>query len=158
MLRQIDPAGPRREHAKADVRRVVTGVQRTPGISCTRTDASKHSMQLGKRHPRWCSKTRDVHLENVLTYNSLVDVAISELRAHLREWLHRARDGEEVVVTERGVPVARLLGITAAATLERLTAEGVIARPEQARRTMAAGRPRPRPRRPVSTLVSEQRR
>jgi len=44
-----------------------------------------------------------------------MDVAVSDLRAHLSEWLERARDGEEVVVTERGIPVARLLGIGAAA-------------------------------------------
>ena len=58
-----------------------------------------------------------------------MDVAVSDLRAHLSEWLDRARAGEEVVVTERGVPVVRLLGIGATETLERLTAEGVIARP-----------------------------
>jgi prevent-host-death family protein len=83
---------------------------------------------------------------------------VSDLRAHLSEWLERAREGEEVVVTDRGVPVARLLGITASATLERLAAEGVIARPERAQRTTATGRSRPRPRHPISSLVSEQRR
>ena len=88
----------------------------------------------------------------------LMDVAVSELRAHLSEWLDRARDGEEVVVTDRGVPVARLLGITASAILERLAAEGVIGRPERIRRTSATGRSRPRPRHSVSALVSEQRR
>lgn len=87
-----------------------------------------------------------------------MDVAVSDLRAHLSEWLERARGGEEVVVTERGVPVARLLGVAATATLERLAAEGVIGRPERTQRTTATGRPRPRPRRPVSELVSEQRR
>ena len=49
-------------------------------------------------------------------------MAVSDLRAHLSEWLERARGGEEVVVTDRGVPVARLLGITAASILERLAA------------------------------------
>lgn len=87
-----------------------------------------------------------------------MDVAVSDLRAHLSEWLVRAKEGEEVVVTDRGVPVARLLGITASATLERLTAEGLIARPERPRSTNATDRPRPRPRHPVSSLVSEQRR
>lgn len=87
-----------------------------------------------------------------------MDVAVSDLRAHLSEWLERARDGEEVVVTDRGVPVARLLGITASATLERLTAEGVIGRPERSHRTNATGKARPKPRHPVSALVSEQRR
>jgi prevent-host-death family protein len=87
-----------------------------------------------------------------------MDVAVSDLRAHLSEWLERARKGEELVVTDRGVPVARLLGITATATLERLAAEGVIGRPERVQRTTATGRPRPRPRHSVSALVGEQRR
>ena len=87
-----------------------------------------------------------------------MDVAVSELRAHLSTWLERARDGEEVVVTERGVPVARLLGISASATLERLAAEGVIGQPERAQRPTASGRSRPRARRSVAKLVSEQRR
>jgi len=85
-------------------------------------------------------------------------VAVSDLRAHLSEWLERARQGEELVVTDRGVPVARVLGITAAATLERLAAEGVIGRPARPQRPTATTRSRPRPRRPVSGLVSEQRR
>src|SRR5713101_5648096 len=84
-----------------------------------------------------------------------MDVAVSDLRAHLSEWLERARDGEEVVVTERGIPVARLLGIGAAATLERLAAEGVIGRSERATRPTASGRPRARARRSVSEIVSE---
>lgn len=86
-----------------------------------------------------------------------MDVAVSELRARLSEWLERVRGGEEVVVTERGVPVARLLGVASTATLERLTAEGVIARPVQAQRPTASGRSRPRARRSVADLVSEQR-
>jgi prevent-host-death family protein len=87
-----------------------------------------------------------------------MDVAVSDLRARLSEWLERARGGEEVVVTERGVPVARLLGVTATPVLERLAAEGVIGRPERTERKTATGRPRPRPRHPVSEVVAEQRR
>lgn len=87
-----------------------------------------------------------------------MDVAVSDLRANLSEWLKRAREGHEVVVTERGVPVARLLGIHASQLLDRLTADGVIGRPTSPERPTAAGRPRPRPRRPVAPLVSEQRR
>jgi hypothetical protein len=55
------------------------------------------------------------------------------------------------------VPVARLLGLDSTATLERLTDEGVIARPLSAQRPRAAGRERPRPRQPVADIVSEQR-
>jgi prevent-host-death family protein len=87
-----------------------------------------------------------------------MDVAITELRANLSVWLDRARAGHEIVITDRGVPVARLLGLAATATLERLTAEGVISRPRSAQRPAAAGQPRPRPRRPLSDIVSEDRR
>jgi prevent-host-death family protein len=54
-----------------------------------------------------------------------MDVAVSEPRAHLSDYLDRARAGDEVVITDRGVPVARLLGLTATATLERLAADGI---------------------------------
>jgi prevent-host-death family protein len=87
-----------------------------------------------------------------------MDVAVTELRAHLSEWMERVRKGDELVITDRGVPVARLLGLTTASTLERLAAEGVIGRPAAARRPVASGRARPLPRRPVSDIVSEQRR
>jgi prevent-host-death family protein len=91
-------------------------------------------------------------------YTYGMDVAVSELRAHLSEWLERAREGEEVVVTDRGVPVARLLGMSATATLERLMAAGLIGRPERVQRPRASGRSRPRARRPLAEVVSEQRR
>jgi prevent-host-death family protein len=87
-----------------------------------------------------------------------MDVPVTDLRAHLSEWLDRARQGDDVVITDRGVPVARLVGLTTTTTLERLTAEGVVGRPVTARRPRASGRPRPKARRPVADLVSDQRR
>jgi prevent-host-death family protein len=91
-------------------------------------------------------------------YASPVDVSVTDLRANLSDWLARARDGDDVVVTDRGVPVARLVGIEAAGLLERLTSEGVIGRPSVARRPKAIGAKRPRARRSVSDVVTEQRR
>lgn len=90
-------------------------------------------------------------------YTEAMDVAVTDLRAHLSEWLERAREGRDVVITDRGLPVARLLGISSTATLERLAAEGIIGKPAT-RRPPAAGRTRPRPRRPLSSTVSDQRR
>jgi prevent-host-death family protein len=87
-----------------------------------------------------------------------MDVAVSELRAHLSDYLDQARAGDEVVITDRGVPIARLLGLTTTATLERLAADGVIARTAASPRPRATGQHRPRPRRPVSEHVSDQRR
>ena len=87
-----------------------------------------------------------------------MDVAVTEFRAHLSDWIARAHRGEEIVVTERGMPVARLVGLNTRATIERLTDEGIIARPSKPRRATVRGRSRPRSRRPVAELVSEQRR
>jgi prevent-host-death family protein len=90
-------------------------------------------------------------------YITAMDVPVSELRANLSHWLDLVRSGEEVIVTDRGVPVARMLGMSATATLQRLAADGVIGRDVSARRPVAGARPRPRPRRPVSDIVSDQR-
>jgi prevent-host-death family protein len=89
---------------------------------------------------------------------TVVDVAVTELRANLSMWIARARAGEQVVITDHGVPVATLIGVDAAGALERLTNDGVIARPVNPRRPTATGASRPRPRRPVSDAVGDQRR
>ncbi len=60
----------------------------------------------------------------------MTEVATSELRANLKDWISRARDGEDVVITERGHPVARLSGVDSESVIERLTREGVIGRPQ----------------------------
>jgi prevent-host-death family protein len=39
-----------------------------------------------------------------------VTVGVRELRENLKDYLERAKTGEEVVITERGKPVARLIG------------------------------------------------
>lgn len=86
-----------------------------------------------------------------------VDVAVTDLRANLSHWLASVRDGDEVVVTEYGRPVARICRVDTTATLDRLAAEGVIAPARRSTRPTATGRTRPRPRRSVADLVSDQR-
>ena len=54
------------------------------------------------------------------------DVAISTLRAELSTWIERARSGQEVVVTDRGTPVARLRAVDTALLLDQLIASGVL--------------------------------
>ena len=87
-----------------------------------------------------------------------MNVAATEFRAQLRHWLDCARAGEEVVITERGVPVARLSGIDSTPMIEKLTAQGVISAPKSSERPRAADQQLPRPRVPLSELVSDQRR
>ena len=55
-----------------------------------------------------------------------MDVSVSALRAELRQWIEAARAGEDVVITERGIPVARLSGIESADLLSRLERDGLL--------------------------------
>ncbi len=88
-----------------------------------------------------------------------MNVAVTDLRADLGHWLDRARKGDEVIVTERGVPVARIVGVDSASTIEALTEAGVIARPaSQDDLPRESGYERPQPRRLVSELITEHRR
>lgn len=91
-------------------------------------------------------------------YARSMDVAISALRAELSSWIERARDGEEVVVTDRGTPVARLLPVDTGPLLEELVQRGVLSKPRRADRPRARGASRVHARGPVADLVSEQRR
>lgn len=85
-------------------------------------------------------------------------MAISRLRAELSGWIEHVRAGEEVVITERGIPVARLLPIDTAPLIERLTQQGVLGKPQRVDRPVARGIVRARATDSVSDLVAEQRR
>ncbi|HEX8767743.1 MAG TPA: type II toxin-antitoxin system prevent-host-death family antitoxin [Jatrophihabitans sp.] len=87
-----------------------------------------------------------------------MDVAISVLRAELSGWIQHVRAGEEVVITERGIPVARLLPIDTAPLIEQLSQQGVLGSPRRTGRPTARGLTRARPTDSVSELVTEQRR
>ncbi len=86
----------------------------------------------------------------------MTETGIRELRDHLSRFLERVRAGEELTVTDRGRPVARLVPVDSANTFGRLVAEGLVV-PAATR-----GRSRPTTRvaadGPVSQLVAEQRR
>lgn len=88
-----------------------------------------------------------------------MDVGITALRANLAEWLQKVREGEEVTITDHGVPVARLVPVPSSDLIERLTREGVLGRPQTLERPKAAGRPRIQlpPGVSVSDIVAEHR-
>jgi len=71
-----------------------------------------------------------------------MDVAITELRAHLGRWIDAAREGNDVVITERGIAVARIVALNSTSVIDRLTQQGVNGRPTV----------------PVAEVVSEKRR
>lgn len=91
-------------------------------------------------------------------YTRRMDVAVTELRARLGHWIDVARDGTDIVITDRGTPVARMVGLDSTPLIDRLTAQGIISRPSRPTRPVAGDRPRPKPKRPVGDMISEQRR
>jgi prevent-host-death family protein len=86
-----------------------------------------------------------------------MEVGVRELRARLGHWLEVARRGEEVVVTDRGRPVARLVGASGNGAMDRLIAQGVVRLPRAQRRPSGEIR-RVRSEGSVAELVSDQRR
>jgi prevent-host-death family protein len=84
-----------------------------------------------------------------------MEVGIRELRNHLSRYLDRVRDGDEVVVTDRGRAIARVVPAGGERVLDRLIAEGIVTPARQPKRQAA---------RPINTkgtvsdLVGEQRR
>jgi prevent-host-death family protein len=71
-------------------------------------------------------------------------VGARELKTRLGTYLRRVREGQRIVVTERGNPVAELRGLadgskSLGARLERMEAEGLVTRPT--RRAFAPFKP-----------------
>ncbi len=64
-----------------------------------------------------------------------MEIGIRTLKTHLSKYVHQAADGEQITITDRGRPVARLTAIPTASALERGIDEGWI---EPARRTRLA--------------------
>ena len=85
----------------------------------------------------------------------MAEVGIRELRDHLSSYLERVQSGQELVVTDRGRAIARVLPMEGERALDRLIREGRVNPAKQRTRS------RPEPQRTagtVSDLVAEQRR
>jgi prevent-host-death family protein len=88
---------------------------------------------------------------------SRVEVGVRDLKNNLSRYLERVQDGEEVIVTDRGRPVARLSALDHATDrLAELIASGAVRPPKRPKRQHAARRIKSKG--PVSDLVDEQRR
>ena len=84
-----------------------------------------------------------------------MEVGVRELRNNLSRFLDRVRHGEELVVTNRGRAVARVVPVVRVSMLDRLVSAGVVTparRPKQ-----PAGKPL-KTKGIVSDLIPEQRR
>ena len=85
-----------------------------------------------------------------------VEVGIRDLRNNLSRYLDEVREGAEVVVTDRGTPIARLTGLDERRShLQDLIDQGLATPPKN------PAAPLPSPisgTGPVSDLIAEQRR
>lgn len=85
----------------------------------------------------------------------VAEVGVRELRDHLSRYIERVREGEEIIVTDRGQAVARL-GPTARTRLDELINAGVVT---PARKPKSDALPQPVEfEGNVTELVAEQRR
>ncbi len=74
-------------------------------------------------------------------YSEAMDVSVTELRANLAAFLDRVRAGDELTITDRGEPIARVVPAGWAQRLRELEAAGVVTMPVS----------------PVKSKISEQR-
>lgn len=82
------------------------------------------------------------------------EVGVRELRDRLSEYLEQVEGGGEVVVTRRGLRIARLSGLGAERPLEDLVRRGLVRMPKALRSSRTA---QVKSTSSVSDLVSEQR-
>lgn len=85
----------------------------------------------------------------------MAEVGIRELRDHLSKYLDHVQAGNDIVVTDRGRAIARILPMTGERTIDRLIREGKVTPAETRKRSL----PTPiKAKGTVSDLVAEQRR
>lgn len=94
---------------------------------------------------------------NVATKSTSIEVGVRDLKNNLSRYIDQVRHGQNVIVTDRGHPVARLSAVDeATAKLAGLVAAGLVRAPTSsvrsrpARRVSAKGS--------ISDLVADQRR
>lgn len=87
-----------------------------------------------------------------------MDIAISALRADLSTWINHVKGGGEVVITDRGTPVVRMIAVGTSSLIDQLTDEGVISRPSTSDKPDARTTRRIKASGPVSELIGQHRR
>jgi prevent-host-death family protein len=85
-----------------------------------------------------------------------MDVGIRDFRNELSRWLEVVKGGRDVVITDRGRPVARLIPATSSKPLDRLIAMGLVRPPTSPKTPIDPSRRVP-VKGSVSEIVSDQR-
>ena len=86
-----------------------------------------------------------------------MEVGVRELRDNLSKWIARAKRGQDILITERGKPVARLTHVEESPALDRLIAKGIVT-PARSSKTKIRRNDLIKTKGSVSDLVKEQRR
>ena len=86
-----------------------------------------------------------------------MEVGVRELRDNLSKWIARAKRGQDILITERGKPVARLTHVEESPALERLIAKGLVT-PARSPKTRIRRNDLIKTKGTISDLVKEQRR
>lgn len=74
---------------------------------------------------------------NDLLYGEAMDVSVTELRANLAAFLHQVQGGEEITVTDRGEPIARIVPAGWARHLKDLEDAGLVTLPTSQKQPMS---------------------
>ena len=96
----------------------------------------------------------------VIVTLTMKSVGVAELKAKLSEYLAMVKGGEEVVITERGEPIAKLVRVEPVeGELERLVKKGIVTPPVEPLPSDFFDRPRPKAKgEPISETVIRERR
>ncbi|MBI2169266.1 MAG: type II toxin-antitoxin system prevent-host-death family antitoxin [Actinobacteria bacterium] len=87
-----------------------------------------------------------------------MEVGVRELRNHLSRYLKYVQEGNDLVVTDRGHAVAKILPASGETTLDRLIREGKVLPPlRPKRRHIPPARVEPKLDKPLSQYVIEER-
>jgi prevent-host-death family protein len=89
--------------------------------------------------------------------DNALEVGVRELRDNLSKWIARARRGQDVVITDRGKPVARLMRYGESPALQRLIEQGRVQLPSRRKKKIDRDG-LIRPRGSVSELIKDQHR
>ena len=91
-------------------------------------------------------------------YREHVETSITELRDNLKATLQQVKKGQDITVTERGRPIARITGPVEDDHLQLLIEQGIVSKPVTPKRPHSQHRHRITPNgAPISELVSALR-
>ena len=85
------------------------------------------------------------------------EVGVRDLKNNLSRYLDRVQRGEEIIVTEHGKPIAKIVPYEGKSTLEELIDAGIVTPPKKTGRFELPPPIVPTPGPPVSRYIAEER-